>query len=81
MVFMEQSNSDPRYDVVITLIYAVTIGINVYIAIDQMTDGGLTRSVERRIESFRTKLANRQQLKRESSRVVWEAITIVEGNS
>lgn len=78
---MEQSNSDPRYDVVITLIYAVTIGINVYIAIDQMTDGGLTRSVERRIESFRTKLANRQQLKRESSRVVWEAITIVEGNS
>lgn len=80
-MFMEQSNSDPRYDVVITLIYAVTIGINVYIAIDQMTDGGLTRSVERRIESFRTKLANRQQLKRESSRVVWEAITIVEGNS
>ena len=70
-------------EVFILALYGFGIGLNVYIIVDQMTDGRLSRECSLRWQRFRGKLVGRiqheREVKRDESKVVWEAINIVEG--
>lgn len=79
----EEAESHATGEWLILALYGFGIGLNVYIIVDQMTDGRLTRECSLRWQRFRgavaEKLRREQAIKRDESKVVWEAINIVEG--
>lgn len=72
-------------DVVIDMLYAVVIGVNVYVIIDQVTDGALSRSVSLRIAHARQKASHwihtRRQYRRDLGQVLWQATTTLEDDN
>lgn len=70
-------------DLVIDVLYAVAISINMYLIVDQVTDGALSRSLSMKWYHTKGKLSDwldeKKSLRAETGRVIWQAMTIVEG--
>ena len=71
-------------EIIIDSLYAIAIGINVYLIADQLTDGAVSRKVSERWYTYKGRFGtwrnNRRQLRKDTGRMVWQAMNIVEGN-
>lgn len=71
-------------DIAIDALYVIGIAVNVYLIVDFITDGQLSRTVSMKVRTMigkrRYQTSKEDAIRKESNRVVFEAITIVEGN-
>ncbi len=69
-------------EIVVDFLYAIAIGVNVYLVMDTMTDGALTRSVIARMEKLKERLEAmneaRKSWRKDVGTVLFEATMIVE---
>jgi len=74
--------SNTTYDIVIAALYTLTIGVNVYIIVNELTDGALQTSVSMRLTKLRAKLSEKvkheRAVRKDFGKVLWEATTTVE---
>jgi len=70
-------------DILIDILYAVVIGVNVYVIVDQATDGALSRSMSLRVQRVRHRAAtwaqHRKEYRRDVGHMFWQATTTLEG--
>lgn len=72
-----------RGEAAIACVYAVAIGVNVYLIADQLSDGALSRALSLQFYRIRGEVRDRirfrRSLKKDVSHMLWEAVQIVEG--
>lgn len=75
--------TERQTDVLIDVLYAVAIGINVYLIVDTLSDGQLSRSISMKartlVGNVHYKVKHEETVRKEAGKVIWEAIDIVEG--
>lgn len=82
---MTPEKENERKEWLVNMLYVIVVAINVYIVVDQATDGALSREASMKLYRLRGHVSNRikqeKEYKEEAGKVVWEAMTIVEGNN